>query len=377
MNTEREKRIGVIGCGLRATDVFKHIPELGGRIKIEALYDTSMKAMETFRNIYDRRAKCCNNWESVINDETIDWIFVMSPNNFHKEQILAAIGAGKNIFSEKPLAVTSQECIEVKEAYQNSTVEFVMGFTLRYSPHYRKIRQLIDEGRVGDIISMEFNETLDFNHGGYIHADWRRSTRDSGGHLLEKCCHDIDVASLMVRSRVARVASFGGNNFFVPKNEPYIEKLGKNDEGRNAYCTAWGDDNETPINPFVADGDIVDNQVAIIEYENGTRATFHTNCNAGIPERRMYILGTEGAIRADVIQGIIETKRIGFNEVMHDESAGVSGGHGGGDYVLGPELFDCIVNGAPSKSTFKDGYTSAMIAFAIEEARQSQTVVEM
>lgn len=135
--------------------------------------------------------------------------------------------------------------------------------------------------------------------------------KNAGTHLLEKCCHDIDLANWMAGAKPSRVASFGGRNFFKPENKKYQRRLGKNTKGILAYGTFPGRKHK---NAFTSDKDIVDNQVAILEYENGARATFHANMNGGIPERRMYILETEGAIRADVKLGSIEVCRIGFEE---------------------------------------------------------------
>jgi predicted dehydrogenase len=53
----------------------------------------------------------------------------------------------------------------MRDAWKASGREFVIGFTLGYSPHYRKIKQLLQNGQIGEIVSLEFNETLDFNHG--------------------------------------------------------------------------------------------------------------------------------------------------------------------------------------------------------------------
>ena len=127
---------------------------------------------------------------------------------------------------------------------------------------------------------------------------------------------------------------------------------------------------------FGTDKDIVDNQVAIIEFENNVRATFHTNCNAGIPERRMYILGTEGTIRADVLTGKIEIKKIDFETVIEDVSTNVSGGHGDGDSVLTAELAESMLNGTPPKVGFKEGALSAVTCFAIDDAMNEGKVVD-
>jgi len=204
---------------------------------------------------------------------------IASWNCFHKEQVVKAFDAGKHVFCQKPLAMNVEDCAEMLESWKKSGKLFNLGFTLRYSPHYRKIKKLLQENAIGKIVSMEFNETLGFNHGGYIMGDWRRLTEYAGTHLLEKCCHDIDLVNWMVDSPASKVASFGDLDFFIPENNYHIERLGKNKEGKRAYWS-WG--GLIDLNPFTSNKDIVDNQVAIIQFENGIRTTFHTNCNAAI-----------------------------------------------------------------------------------------------
>lgn len=107
----------------------------------------------------------------------------------------------------------------------------------------------MQQGKIGDIISLEFNETLDFNHGGYIMGDWRWLTKYAGSHLLEKSCHDIDLVNWMVNSRAKRVPLFGGLNFFKPENAYCIEKLGTNKDSKHTYMT-W--DGLVNLNPFAS-----------------------------------------------------------------------------------------------------------------------------
>jgi predicted dehydrogenase len=255
---------------------------------------------------------------------------------------------------------------------------FSIGFTLRYSPHYRKIKEILVSGKIGSILSMEFNETLDFNHGGFIHADWRRKTEWAGSHLLEKCCHDIDLINWMTNSLAIKAASFGGRDFFTAANAHHVTRLGKSPEGKPAFMT-WNTDmvQGNIINPFNDDKDILDNQVAILQFANGIRATFHTNCTAAIPERRMYICGTEGTLRADVITGQLEVKRIGFDPQMEDCRTDASGGHGGGDTILGASLANTMLNGAPPLTSLEDGLRAAFTAFSIDEAQRTGTVVDL
>lgn len=207
-------------------------------------------------------------------------------------------------------------------------------------------------------------------------GNWRRLRKYADTHLLEKCCHDIDLINWFVGSRAKRVASFGGLNFFKPENEYHMSRLGKDKLGRQAYRAMIGA-GLVNLNPFTSDKDIVDNQVAIIEYANGVRATFHTNCNAAIPERRMYILGSEGAIRADVLKGTIEACRIGFDQTIQNASTEARGGHGGGDPVLADELARSITTHAPPAVGMKEAVESSFVCFAIDEAMDTGQVVDV
>lgn len=371
------KTIGVIGCGGRIRGVLGNIQGIGDDIRIGAIYDPSPVSIDAIRAQFGLKdVAVCGTYQELLARPEIDWVFIGSWNNAHAQQSIDAFAAGKDVFCEKPLATTTGDCLRVLRAWRESGRLFSMGFTLRYSPHYRRISQLLNEGRIGKIISLEFNETLGFNHGGYIHGNWRRLRENAGTHLLEKCCHDIDLVNWFVGSRARRVASFGGCDFFTPENRARQEEIGKSPEGCTAY-EQWAD--PWRENPFTSRKDIVDNQVAIIEFENRVRATFHTNCNTALPERRMYICGSEGTLRADLITGNLELRRIGWdtkNEDLDNANAG-GDGHGGGDAVLGRSLRESIINGTPPFTGVEDGLRAAFLAFAIDEACDSGTVVEM
>jgi len=366
--------IGVIGCGQMGMEIVRSLVKCNPRLNIAALYDPNKRSVERATSELKSSTIVCSNYQEIVEMPSLQWVMIASWNSYHCEQTVAAFKEGKNVFCQKPLALNLDEVIQMYEAWKQSGKMFNLGFTLRYSPHYRKIKQLISEGRIGNVISMEFNETLEFNHGGYIMGDWRRLKKNAGTHLLEKTSHDIDLANWMVESIPKRVASFGGLNFFKPENDFNIKRLGSNENGKDAYSAMGGLVN---LNPFHAEKDIVDNQVAILEYQNGVRATFHTNINSAIPERRMYIIGTEGAIRADVLTGEIHIKRIGFDTQMEDMSTGVKGIHGDGDEVLVKELSESMLNQTPPSVGLIEGLTSAVTCFAIDDARDKGIVVDM
>ncbi|MFA5203867.1 MAG: Gfo/Idh/MocA family oxidoreductase [Lentisphaeria bacterium] len=365
--------IGMAGCGGMGRFLVKLLLELEPRVKLRALFDPDPRSIAAARAEFGAGVPADTDYGAFLARPGLDWVMIASWNCFHKEQAMAAFAAGKHVFCQKPLATRFADCLEMRRAWQESGRQFVIGFTLRFSPHYRQLKAMLDAGAVGKIVSFEFNETLNFNHGGFIMGDWRRLRQYAGTHLLEKCCHDIDLANWFTGSLPARVASFGGVNFFTPENRRHVARLGRDSTGREAYLVREGLVN---ADPFTGDKDIVDNQVAIIEYLNGVRATFHTNCNAGIPERRMYILGTEGAIRANVLTGDIETQRIGFDSKLERVASGIGDGHGGGDTVMARELAATMFTGAPPAAGLDAGLASAGACFAIDEAMDTGRVVD-
>ncbi|MCE9615887.1 MAG: Gfo/Idh/MocA family oxidoreductase [Lentisphaerae bacterium] len=366
--------IGLIGCGGMGRFVAKKVLDQDPRLQIRAIYDTDPRSVKTSLEQLCPGAVVHESAEALCAAPEVDWVMIASWNSFHKDHTLAAFAAGKHVFCQKPLATSVEDCLAMRRAWQRSGRMFNIGFSLRYSPHYRAIHRELRAGTIGDIVSLEFNEVLGFNHGGYIMGDWRRLTAHAGTHLLEKCCHDIDLVNWMVGARARRVASFGGLNFFTPDNVRHIRRLGRDKNGRRAYHT-WG--GLVGKNPFTADKDIVDNQVAIIEFDNDVRATFHTNCNGGIPERRMYINGTEGALRADVVSGVIEVARIGFGEAVRRVKVDSSGSHGGGDDVLAGELADSMLRGTVPAVGLDEGLASAFTCFGIDQAMEAGKVVDM
>ncbi len=288
----------------------------------------------------------------------------------HAEQAIGAFAAGKHVFCEKPLALDLDEAAAMHAAWRASGRTFALGLVLRYSPLYRAARAALESGRIGRLLSFEFNETLSFTHGGYIHGNWRRHTRNAGSHLLEKCCHDLDLALWLVGDLPARVASFGGCTFFTPENQSHQERIGPNAEGRPAF-EAWADRNR--VNPFTADKDIVDHQVAIFEFAGGVRATFHTHCMSALPERRFYLLGSEGSLRLDAYTGKLELRRIGWDEPLELTNPIEGDGHGGADEPMARELAGLR---APAAG-FHEGLRSLVVAQAVDQAMNEGRVVDL
>lgn len=375
MNTNEPStvRIGAIGAGSRLRAVLKLTLAEDPRLKLAAIYDPYAPSVDEARAL-GADAQCCDQWESIIHDPDIDWVMIGSPNRYHAQQAIAALDAGKHVFCEKPLATSFKDCLAVRDAVQRNKGLFVFGLVLRYSRHYQQLKQLLTQEDFGELISFEFNETLRFGHGGYIFGNWRRHTCEAGSHILEKTCHDLDLANWMTGSLPVRVASFGGRRFFLPKHAVIAEELGPDEQGRPAF-QAWPD--PLRVDPFAGDTDLLDHQVVILEYANGVRATFHTNAASGLPERRFYLCGTRGALRANVYSGEITYQPIAHNAQPNVLNHGRSDGHGGGDQIMCAALAQTMLSDKPPLTSIHEALQSAVVAFAIDQAQTTGQVVDL
>lgn len=269
----------------------------------------------------------CKTYHEAVADKNADWVMVFSPNCYHKEHIIAAFEAGKNVFSEKPLATTIEDCKAIYDAHKKTNLIFATGFVLRYAPIYRKAKEILTSGKLGFIISLAASENITPSHGSYIMKNWRRFAKFAGPHILEKCCHDLDLLNWFTDSLPTKVSSFGALKLFKSENIKILDKL--NEKGRKAF-EGWHD----PVGekcPFSAEKDIVDHQCASMIFRNGVSANFHATLSNAIPERRIYFSCSEGTMITELYSQTLKYARIG------EESKEISFKgdlHGGGDGVL-------------------------------------------
>lgn len=370
-------RIGLVGCGARLRGVARCLLSTSdaSRLEIVALHDPSSDSVATAARDLSPQARIYDSWQELVESPEVDWVMIGSWNCFHAAQIVAALRAGKHVFAEKPLATTFEDCLLIRDALcEASGQKFFFGLVLRYAPIYQQIRQLLEQGVIGDPVSVEFNETLDFNHGGYIHGNWRRHRGNAGTHLLEKCCHDFDIMNWLLASVPVRAASFGGRDVFCPHRRVLQDSLAQGPGGAIPY-QSWADPDR--VNPFSEGASIVDNQVAILEYASGVRATFHTNCHAALPERRLILLGTRGAIRADAAAGIIEWRRIGFDEPAHLIRLISSAGHYGADERMAEGLALTMLGQATPMASIDEALQATVACLGVDQALDDQAIVDL
>ena len=364
-------KIAVIACGNRARGVVNSLLKASNRkVDIVSVYDPDPAEMDFACDSWMASdARHCASSLEAINTPGVEWVMIFSPNAFHKQHILEAFAAGKDVFTEKPLATSIEDCQEIFDAHQKSGVKFATGFVLRFAPIYRKVKEMLESGEFGDLITIDACENIEPYHGSYIMKNWRRKTSEAGPHILEKCCHDIDLLNWFVGSLASKVAAFGGRDFFLPKNAELNEKY------PNHFKETWRDPHAIDT-PFTEDTDLMDNTVAIFEYRNGVRVQFQATMANAIAERRMVFRCSLGTIMIELYSSTLTWQTLGSNK-----QSIIFGGdnHGGGDAYIMKELYEgpmCQEDVLP-KCSGNEGLESAVLALAIDKAAQTRQIVDL
>ncbi len=103
----------------------------------------------------------------------------------------------------------------------------MVGLVLRYSQHMVDLRAALKAGQLGQIVSLEANEHIAPYHGAFFMRDWRRMIDLSGGFLLEKCCHDIDIYNMVTGSRPVQSRQLWRPEILYPRQRPRLERGGR------------------------------------------------------------------------------------------------------------------------------------------------------
>ncbi|MGV3490594.1 MAG: Gfo/Idh/MocA family protein [Devosia sp.] len=313
--------------------------------------------------------------EALLDGETLDLLMVGSPNHLHLDHIRLGLQRGLKVFTEKPVVTSLEETMALAELIAEYGADNLMvGLVLRYAPLYKDLRQAQADGLLGDIVSIEASEHIPPYHGAFFMRDWRRYERYSGSFMLEKCCHDLDLYNGVMGARPRYVSSFGGRRTFIPQNAPQVQ--GINDlEVYHRKPSGWMGTDKV----FDSDGDIIDYQTAMVEYENGAAFTFHTNLNVPHDFRRFAVMGVKGMAEGDFIRNYFQVTDSRTSDRLIDkgyENSELSA-HYGADEQMATDIMAHLTDGAPLPVSVIDALEAGLLALTMDEARRQRKVIDM
>lgn len=419
----------VIGAGNRALTYASYALDHPDELEIVGVADPNdtrrRKVAETFGLSPER---CFNTAQEVADrPKFADAVINGTMDHQHVETSLPLLEAGYDMLLEKPFATSRQEMWELLAAVKKYDRKVLICHVLRYTLFYSAIRKKILDGDIGDVIHIETTEHVSYHHmaAAYVRGKWANTQVVKSSMLMAKCCHDLDLITWM-KSGVSpeSVASFGSNIQFRPEKAP---------DGAGTQCLVdckiepecmysarkhyidhpdrWGfyvweslEDVENPSleqkievlkqedNPFgrcvwERDNGVVDHQVVIVEFEDGSTATHNMIGGTARPSRSIHITGTEGEIEGTFEDNefVIRHKdprpdhEYSEKKVIFDIDAdmhGAFGEHGGGDTRL-VEDFVRVMRGdeiSISTTSIEDSVYGHLIGFEADESREKHAV---
>jgi predicted dehydrogenase len=143
-----------------------------------------------------------------------DAAIIATQDQMHYHLAMQAIEVGYHLLLEKPAAPTSEECWRIEDAANKKSVQVVVCHVLRFTPFFRLIKQIIDEGRLGKVLNIVHVECVGNVHQShsYVRGNWHK-TSESSPMILAKSCHDLDIIQWLLDARCTRVQSFGSLSY--------------------------------------------------------------------------------------------------------------------------------------------------------------------
>lgn len=348
-----------------------------------------------------------------------DAVVISLPDDLHYAPAMKALEMGYHILLEKPAAPTEKECTDIRDlALKKGSIVGVC-HVLRYAPYFIALKEVIDSGRIGKLVSIQHLEPIQYAHmaHSYVRGNWHNSKKTTP-IILAKSCHDLDLMRWIVDSPCKSISAYGSLSFFTHENRPegaparctdgcpyedkcpysaidiYVRKNAhtyvfdnlppKGDPGRDAVLTERLKTTDYGRCVFDMDNDQCDHYVANMEFENGVTVAFSMEAFMANGGRRTQVMGTEGEIVGDMSQFTITDfrtrKKTIWNAKMIQEVEEYKGsGHGGGDLALVRDFVTAVSHDDASylSSQIDVSMDSHIMAFGAEKSRKSNKKIKL
>lgn len=353
-------------------------------------------------------------WHEVVGQERFaDAVCICTQDAMHVDPAVAFAKKGYHLLLEKPMAPTAEGCCEIVDAVKKTGVMMAVCHVLRYTPPTRKLKQLIMEGRIGDVIGIQQLEPIGYWHmaHSFVRGNWRNEA-ESSSMLLAKCCHDVDWMRHIMGVPIKRVSSFGALKHFRSEEKPqgaadrcldcriephcpYSAKkiyLKRSQEGN----TGWPLDvlsiqqdpktieqalREGPYGRcvYACDNDVTDHQVVNFQFQGGRSGVLTLSAFTPMEGRHTRVFGSLGHVHMlPESLRIYDFRTDEWEEVDYSclRASDAAGGHGGGDAGIVAGFTKALRQKDPSAilSGPDESLETHLAVFAAEQARHRGTV---
>ena len=404
----------LIGAGSRGKGYTDIMSELGDKYKIVAVAEPIDSRRNYIRDKHGLPEEMCfTDYNPLLAlGKIADLAIISTMDQLHFDPAMKAISLKYDLLLEKPVSPDPEECLQIAMQAEKMGVHVLVCHVLRYSDMFIQLKKLLNDGAVGDIVSINHEECVGNVHQShsFVRGNWGNSGRSSC-MLLQKSCHDMDILQWLIGKKCRKVQSFGTLSYFKKENAPdgspeyciegcpvgdtcpynavklYLDDK-KNDWFRTT-CARENDPTDDQVEKairttqygkcvFKCDNDVVDRHVVNLEFDGGAVATFTMTGLSADFCRQLKIFGTKGQIEANM-----GTKEIvlhcfgGEKETIFVDVSMEGSGHGGGDFGIMRDFIRVLRDGGESRTGAAVSLQSHLICFAAEKSRTEHIVVEL
>jgi len=336
-----EIRYGVIGTGMMGIEHIENIAEVDGA-RVTAVSDPDPVSLANGANNVGQGVATFADHRDLLEADVCDAVVLVSPNYTHHAVLGDLLASDLHVLTEKPMCISTEECLDVVAAAQARTALTWVGLEYRYMPPVSRLIDEVKSGAVGNVHMVSIRE----HRFPFLHkvGEWNRFTRNTGGTLVEKCCHYFDLMNLIIGQRPVSVMASGGQN---------VNHLDEYYDGERS--------------------DILDNAYVIVEYPNNVRAMLDLCmfAEATRNQEELSVVGDTGKLEAMIPQNVLRVGRRGehfigdvIEEPISNDSIKFTGFHHGSSYLEHVDFIDAIRNNTPPKVNVIDGLWSVAIGEA-------------
>ncbi len=347
-------RYGVIGTGMMGIEHIENIRAMPGA-EVTAAADPYLPSRQAAREaLPGQELRVFDDHRALLDSGLCDAVVLATPNMTHFELLRDLLDTELHILVEKPLCTRIEDCRRVVEAQLGREQVLWVGMEYRYMPPIARLIAEVRRGAVGDLKMLAIREHR-FPFLPKVN-DWNRFNANSGGTLVEKCCHHFDLMNHIIGNPPVRVYASGS-------------------QAVNHLDERYGGNRP----------DILDNAYVIVDYRDGQRAMLDLCMFAegGENQEELVAVGDRGKVEARLPSGLVLTgPRDGewFSptvETATDSRIAHTGGHHGASYLEHLEFRSAIRNGTPPQVSAYDGYLAVAMAVAAQRSIDEHRPVEM
>ena len=408
-NGRKPVSIVAIGAGNRTNKYLEYVKQHPDRVRLVGVVELNdIRRQSVAERFGLEPSQCYADYHDFFrNPVQTDAVMICTPENRHFEPTMLAIEAGCHVLLEKPIAQTLEECQAIGEAARKKGVLVSVCHVLRYHPYFMKVKELVDSGELGHIISINHRTSVGVDRAahGFVRGIWR-SERLSNPMLMSKCCHDIDFLLWLTKTPCRKLTSFGSLRWFKAKNAPEGSAERCIDCGVESHCPFsavdlyqvrrdWIANFDVPEGKTIddviedqlreglygrcvyhCDNDVVDHQIVSMEMESEVTVNFSMDIFTLKDCRETHISLTEGEIDGD--ENRLRVRRFrGAEETVYDFSGlAHQPFHAGADLAIIADFIDAIRTGRRDLVTSIDrSVESHRICFEAERSRKEQRTI--